>query len=188
MILYHQRHDFQLKMRLAVGFRPNPARNSQCSPDPLTGFRRWASEPKRGRGKEGKQGEEREWTPHFSKEIMTLPTAGAKNGIKKSRTASRQLRSYAPLLENSWLRHWLYIKLFRIYEIYWKWNSVDCVHVLSTGVDQVDGRLVNLFNSLGRRSVVNDGSVVGECGDRIETHAFEVVVRAASSNSSPRIR
>jgi len=46
-------------MRLAVGFRPNPARNSQCSPDPLTGFRRWASEPKRGRGKEGKQGEER---------------------------------------------------------------------------------------------------------------------------------
>lgn len=64
-----------------------------------------------------------------------------------------------------------------------KRNSVDCLHVLSAGVKQIDGRLVYLFRSLGHRFVVNDGGVVGECRDRVKTHAFEVVVRAARARS-----
>ena len=55
----------------------------------------------------------------------------------------------------------------------------ESLHVLSAGVEQVDGRLVDLLVGLGRRTVVDDGGVIGERRDRRETHAFEVVVRAA---------
>jgi len=57
------------------------------------------------------------------------------------------------------------------------------VRILSAGVLQVDGRLVNLFVGLWHRLVVNDGCVVCECRNRRKTHAFEVIIRAAQRNS-----
>ena len=55
---------------------------------------------------------------------------------------------------------------------------------MSAGVDQIDGCLVDSLVSLGRRSVMNNGTIAAECRDRVEADAFEVVVRAEPNNSS----
>jgi len=99
---------------------------SQRSPNPLTGFR--------GGGKEGNR-DGKGKTLHFPNRSPPLPTAVAKDGIKKSSHCFETITQLPSTpLENSWLRHWIWwwlcwwriddIGVARIYD--WGSRFLDC--------------------------------------------------------------